>query len=140
MGNILETDYLACFMFLRYLQWLVQENGPDAALYHTELALSLAKAALDSLPPSLEGLDHDEKDLEPKFSPINDHSLTRRPSMNHDVVRGMLQTFLAASDEYEADEVLALIQGSELWREQVSSYFNWMSTRLSVLVLATKYH
>lgn len=44
--------------------------------------------------------------------------------MNHDVVRGMLQNFLAASDEYEADEVLSLIQGSELWREQVSSYFN----------------
>lgn len=112
-------------MYLRYLQWLVQENGPDAALYHTELALSLAKAVLDSLPPSSEGLDHDGHDMkEPKSSPLNDHSLTRRPSMNHDVVRGMLQNFLAASDEYEADEVLSLIQGSELWREQVSSYFN----------------
>ena len=39
--------------------------------------------------------------------------------MKPDVVRDMLQTFLSASDKYEADEVLSAIQGSELWREQV---------------------
>jgi hypothetical protein len=109
------------------LQWLVQENGPDAALYHTELALSLAKVALDTLPPSSAGLSNGEISKEHKSPPSNDHSLSRRPSMNHDVVRGMLQTFLAASDEYKAHEVLSLIQGSELWREQVSSYFECSS-------------
>jgi hypothetical protein len=106
-----ETDGL---VRQRYLQWLVQEDGPDAALYHTELALSLAKAALESLPPSFEGLDNDFIEFA-----MNDHSLTRGSSMNHDEVRGMLQEFLAASDEYKADEVLSLIEGSELWKEQV---------------------
>lgn len=59
--------------------------------------------------------------------------------MNHDVVRGMLQKHLAESNEYEAHEVLSLIHGSELWREQVRFlifslflFFKWMSTRLTV--------
>ena len=121
------------------MQWLVQENGEDAALYHTELAISLAKVALDTLPPSVAGLNNGEKNSE-YISLKNDHSLSRRPSMNHDVVRDMLQSFLAASNEYEAHEVLLLIQGSELWREQVSSYLGLMSTRLTVLILATKYY
>jgi len=123
----------------RYLQWLIQENGPDAALYHTELALSLAKVALDTLPPNSEGLDHDEEDIkETKFSPKDDHSLTRRPSMNHDVVRGMLQDFLASSDEYEADEVLSLIQGSELWREQVILHQKLGDETVALQILALK--
>ena len=97
----------------------MEENEPDAALYHTELALSLAKVALDTLPSSA-GLSNSDISNH-KFPPSNDHSLSRRPSMNHDVVRGNLQNFLAKSNEYEAHEVLSLIQGSELWREQVSA-------------------
>lgn len=120
-------------MILRYLQWLVQEDGPDAALYHTELALSLAKAALDSLPPSFEGVDDEFIEFA-----MNDHSLTRGPSMNHDEVRAMLQEFLAASDEYKADEVLSLIEGSELWKEQVRYQPYETSTLFTFLVVGIK--
>lgn len=125
-----ETDGL---VRQRYLQWLVQEDGPDAALYHTELALSLAKAALDSLPPSFEGVDNDFI----QFA-MNDHSLTRGPSMNHDEVRAMLQEFLAASDEYKADEVLSLIEGSELWKEQVILHQKLGDETAALQILALK--
>ena len=42
--------------------------------------------------------------------------------MNHSILRDMLQTFLAASDKYEAVEVLSLIEESKLWKEQVSPF------------------
>ncbi|KAG0575358.1 hypothetical protein KC19_VG339500 [Ceratodon purpureus] len=122
----------------RYLLWLVEENGPDAALYHTELALSLAKAALDTLPPSSAGLSNGENSKENKSSPSNDHSLSRRPSLNHDVIRDMLQNFLAVSNEYEAHEVLPLVQGSELWREQVILHKKLGDETAALQILALK--
>jgi hypothetical protein len=98
------------------LQWLVQEKGSEATVYHTELALSLAKAALETLSSTSDatGKEGGKEGLQRDLG-----TLSRRPSMKPDVVRDMLQTFLSASDKYEADEVLSAIQGSELWREQV---------------------
>ncbi|XP_024378874.1 vacuolar sorting protein 3 isoform X3 [Physcomitrium patens] len=105
---------------LRYLQWLVEENGCDVAMYHTKFALALAKAALETVSLSPVELGSEEKrSTGHKSSPKDQHPLTRRTSLNHDVIRSMLQTFLAASDNYEAGEVLSLIQGSDLWREQL---------------------
>ncbi len=133
------------------MQWLVQEQGSEDTLYHTELAISLAKAALDTRLACSSGEAHEKgaklqtsdapneiahADEGSSFRKEHDKKITqkhqlppadamgvlpRAASMNHGVIREMLQTFLAASDKYDAEAVLASIQESELWREHVSS-------------------
>lgn len=119
----------------RYLQWLVQEQGSEDTLYHTELALSLAKAALDTIPPSLDDIKEDTSSPQGKSLRRDAKgAVSRGASMNHNVLRDMLQTFLAASDKYKAVEVLLLIQESELWKEQVGPSFHFQDYFLLDLV------
>lgn len=85
----------------RYLQWLIEDKELDDPQYHTTYALLLAKSALDAYE-----IEH-----------LSENSIFD----NH--VRERLQIFLQSSDLYDPEEVLDLIEGSELWMEKVLSYF-----------------
>ncbi|XP_058101915.1 vacuolar sorting protein 3 isoform X2 [Magnolia sinica] len=101
----------------RYLQWLIDDQDSDDIRFHTLYALSLAKSAIDAV--EMESLSQNPNALklaEANISDFESRIISRNP------VRERLQLFLQSSDLYDPEEVLYLIEGSELWLEKAILY------------------
>lgn len=92
----------------RYLEWLVKEQKVENPHYHTLFAVSLAKSAMENLGIAAFKTEANEESLLTKMFPNGS--------------RDRLQEFLETSGKYDPSTVLALIQDSELWREQAILY------------------
>ncbi|VFQ97424.1 unnamed protein product [Cuscuta campestris] len=107
-------------ILLRYLQWLIEEKESDDTQFHTTYAILLAKSALDAYE-----MEHVSKSN--AGNPIFE---------SH--VRERLQIFLHSSDLYDPEEVLDLIEGSELWMEKAILYRKLGQETLVLQILALK--
>ncbi|KAL6502188.1 hypothetical protein OROHE_024781 [Orobanche hederae] len=102
----------------RYLQWLIEDQDSDDSQFHTAYALLLAKSALETYEVELSsqdsavGLPENERKVD---------SLERSPIFDSPV-RDRLQIFLQSSDLYDAEEVLDIIEESDLWLEKAILY------------------
>lgn len=97
-------------MYCRYLQWLIEDQDFDDSQFHTTYALLLTKSALENYEVELSTQD--------SVSEIN-VSEHERSSIFDSPVRERLQIFLQSSALYDAEEVLDMIEQSELWLEKV---------------------
>lgn len=83
--------------------------------FHTIYALSLAKS-------TIEAFEEETNSQNPGTGKMEGRT-TSDPATNlifQIPVRERLQIFLQSSDLYDAEEILDLIEGSELWWEKVS--------------------
>ncbi|KAM7505638.1 hypothetical protein LguiB_004542 [Lonicera macranthoides] len=117
----------------RYLQWLIEDQDSDDTQFHTSYALLLAKSAMEtyeaeSSSQNAEAGTEGEKNND-DFKP---HSIFQSP------VRDRLQIFLQSSDLYDPEEVLDLIEGSELWLEKAILYRKLGQETLVLQILALK--
>ncbi|KAL5985479.1 hypothetical protein ACLOJK_027463 [Asimina triloba] len=113
----------------RYLQWLIEDQDSEDTRFHTLYALSLAKSALDSF------------DMESMPRNPNARKLAKdvESSVNsRNQVRERLQLFLQSSDLFDPEEVLYLIEGSELWWEKAILYRKLGQETLVLQILALK--
>jgi hypothetical protein len=94
----------------RYLQWLIEDQDCDDTQFHTSYALLLAKSASETYEAQSRSPN---SDTETNSSKPN-NSIFQSP------VRDRLQIFLQSSDLYDPEEVLDMIEGSELWLEKVN--------------------
>ncbi|XP_057451483.1 vacuolar sorting protein 3 isoform X2 [Lotus japonicus] len=112
----------------RYLQWLIEEQDCIDTQFHTVYALSLAKSAIEAF----ESENVDSGNIETKrLSMLTD-------SIFQTTVRERLQIFLQSSDLYDPEEVLDLIEGSELWLEKAILYRRLGQETLVLQILALK--
>ncbi|CAH9145690.1 unnamed protein product [Cuscuta epithymum] len=107
-------------ILLRYLQWLIEDKALDDTQFHTTYAFLLAKSALDACE-----VEHVSKN-------------TVDNSIFETHVRERLQIFLQSSDFYDPEEVLDLIEGSELWMEKAILYRKLGQETLVLQILALK--
>ncbi|KAL3522965.1 hypothetical protein ACH5RR_015799 [Cinchona calisaya] len=117
----------------RYLQWLIEYQDSDDIQFHTMYALLLAKSALETYEihnGSLNSADGTSKEL--NISHPGTNSIFDSP------VRERLQIFLQSSDLYDPEEVLDLIEGSELWLEKAILYRKLGQETLVLQILALK--
>ncbi|XP_023750284.1 vacuolar sorting protein 3 isoform X1 [Lactuca sativa] len=114
----------------RYLQWLIEEQDSDDPQFHTSYALLLTKSALESYETEISseaGTSKQINGLEPE-----------KQSIFQNPVRERLQFFLQSSDLYDPEEVLDLIQESELWLEKAILYRKLGQETLVLQILAVK--
>ncbi|KAL3843547.1 hypothetical protein ACJIZ3_000950 [Penstemon smallii] len=118
----------------RYLQWLIEDQDSDDSQYHTAYALLLAKSALEISELELSTQDSvirmPKKEM--KVSEPGSSSIFGSP------VRERFQIFLQSSDLYDAEEVLDMIEESELWLEKAILYRKLGRERLVLQILALK--
>ncbi|XP_065852233.1 vacuolar sorting protein 3 [Euphorbia lathyris] len=114
----------------RYLQWLIEDQESTDTQFHTLYALSLAKSAIETF--AVEGNSGDGRVQEEKLSDFCSKSIFQTP------IRERLQIFLMSSDLYDPDEVLDLIEGSELWLEKAILYRKLGQETLVLQILALK--
>lgn len=97
-----------------YLQWLIEDKDSNDTQFHTLYALSLAKSALETFEAASSSDNISTRGVEQtKCYDFGKNSIFQSP------VRERLQIFLQSSDLYDPEEVLDLIEGSELWLEKV---------------------
>nr|XP_027192450.1 vacuolar sorting protein 3 isoform X2 [Cicer arietinum] len=114
----------------RYLQWLIEHQDCFDTQLHTLYALSLAKSAIEAfefenISENLASGNTERKNL-----------ATLRNSIFQTPVRERLQIFLQSSDLYDPEEVLDLIEGSELWLEKAILYRRLGQETLVLQILA----
>ncbi|MFS7889263.1 putative vacuolar sorting protein 39/Transforming growth factor beta receptor-associated domain 1 [Helianthus anomalus] len=109
----------------RYLQWLIEDQGSDEPQFHTSYALLLTKSALETY-----GTGSQSEQI--NGSEPGNHSIFQSP------VRERLQFFLQSSDLYDREEVLDLIEESELWLEKAILYRKLGQETLVLQILAVK--
>ncbi|KAL8227940.1 hypothetical protein R6Q57_015524 [Mikania cordata] len=109
----------------RYLQWLIEDQDSDEPQFHTSYALLLTKSALDTY-----GTESQSEQI--NGSEPGNHSIFQSP------VRERLQVFLQSSDLYDREEVLDLIEDSELWLEKAILYRKLGQETLVLQILAVK--
>lgn len=85
---------------------MIEDQGSDEPRFHTSYALLLTKSALETY--GTESQSEQINGSEPGNNSIFQSSLRER-----------LQVFLQSSDLYDPEEVLDLIEDSELWLEKV---------------------
>lgn len=109
----------------RYLQWLIEDQGSDDAQFHTSYALLLTKSALET--------HKTESPLEQMSgSEPGSHLIFQNP------IRERLQVFLQSSDLYDPEDILDLIEESELWLEKAILYRKLGQETLVLQILAVK--
>ncbi|KAH7299277.1 hypothetical protein KP509_24G003400 [Ceratopteris richardii] len=101
-----ELDPNEVYVRQRYLEWLIQEKAEENSHYHTMLAVSLAKSAMESLVN------------DSAIGDMNDARMLSNDSSSKGSNRQRLRAFLESSDKYDPTTVLALILDSDFWREQ----------------------
>ncbi|KAL7174527.1 hypothetical protein ACSBR2_033720 [Camellia fascicularis] len=108
----------------RYLQWLIEDQDSEDTQFHTTYALLLAKSAFEteSTSQNSEAGNLEETNMSMFQSPI----------------RERLQIFLQSSELYDPEEVLDLIEGSELWLEKAILYKKLGQETLVLQILALK--
>ncbi|KAL0390220.1 UNVERIFIED_CONTAM: Vacuolar sorting protein 3 [Sesamum calycinum] len=118
----------------RYLQWLIEDQDSDDSQFHTAYALLLAKSALATSEVELSAQDSagGVPENEIKVSELGRTSIFASP------VRERFQTFLQSSDLYDAEEVLDMIEESELWLEKAILYRRLGQETLVLQILALK--
>ncbi|KAJ6703360.1 CNH DOMAIN CONTAINING [Salix viminalis] len=117
----------------RYLQWLIEDQVSCDTQFHTLYALSLAKSAIESFEVESTSQEPDEGRLEEtEISDLGGNSIFQSP------VRDRLQIFLQSSDLFDPEEVLDLIEGSELWLEKAILYRKLGQETLVLQILALK--
>ncbi|KAK9051478.1 hypothetical protein SSX86_028105 [Deinandra increscens subsp. villosa] len=109
----------------RYLQWLIEDQDSDEPQFHTSYALLLTKSALATY-----GTESQSEQI--NGSEPGNHSIFQSP------VRERLQVFLQSSDLYDREEVLDLIEESELWLEKAILYRKLGQETLVLQILAVK--
>lgn len=117
----------------RYLQWLIEDQDSNDTQFHTLYALSLAKSAIESFEAEITS-----KILDPVRREETSISDSRLNAIFESPVRERLQIFLLSSDLYDPEEVLDLIEGSELWSEKAILYKKLGQEVLVLQILALK--
>lgn len=112
MDSVIMTKNSLCCC--RYLQWLIEDQDCEDSQYHTLYAVSLAKSVMEAVYMDSRNEDKNYRDIDE----MDNSSVEARNSHNH-LVREKLQLFLQASDLYDPEEVLDVIEESELWLEKV---------------------
>ncbi|GFQ04465.1 transforming growth factor-beta receptor-associated protein 1 [Phtheirospermum japonicum] len=115
----------------RYLQWLIEDQDSDDSQFHTAYALLLAKSAIETYQVELSSqasLPENEKNV----SEVGTSLIFDSP------VRDRLQIFLQSSELYDAEEVLDMIEDSELWLEKAILYRRLGQEALVLNILALK--
>ncbi|XP_049405360.1 vacuolar sorting protein 3 isoform X25 [Solanum stenotomum] len=100
-------------ILLRYLQWLIEDQDSGDTWFHTTYALLLSKSSLDAI--EKEHVTQNPGGVNQKEINISDRG---NNSIFDTHVRERLQFFLQSSDLYDPEEVLDLVEGSELWLEK----------------------
>ncbi|BBH01263.1 Vacuolar sorting protein 39 [Prunus dulcis] len=118
-------------IFQRYLQWLIEDQESYDSQFHTLYALSLAKSAIEAFQAEIASQNLDPGRIEE--TNISNH---RTSLIFQSPVRERLQIFLEASDLYDPEEVLDLIEGSELWSEKAILYKKLGQEALVLQILA----
>ncbi|CAN0877956.1 Vacuolar sorting protein 3 [Linum grandiflorum] len=118
-------------MFNRYLQWLIEDQDSVDTNIHTLYALSLAKSAIETVELEIFFEDSDDGRIEVTRFPDSEKSLIVQSP-----VRERLQIFLQSSDLYDPEDVLELIEGSELWLEKAILYRKLGQEALVLQILA----
>lgn len=114
LSYLFTTLILMKFHPCRYLQWLIEDQDSDDTRFHTLYALSLAKSALETVE-----LELMYQNAGPKSSTETSASNVESGTLSCNLIRERLQLFLQSSDLYDPEEVLYVIEGSELWLEKV---------------------
>ncbi|XP_049405351.1 vacuolar sorting protein 3 isoform X24 [Solanum stenotomum] len=100
-------------ILLRYLQWLIEDQDSGDTRFHTTYALLLSKSALDA---------NEKEHVTQNPEVVNQKEMNISDRWNNSIfdthVRERLQFFLQSSDLYDPEEVLDLVEGSELWLEK----------------------
>ncbi|WOL12759.1 transforming growth factor-beta receptor-associated protein 1 [Canna indica] len=117
----------------RYLQWLIEDQDCDDTQFHTLYALSLARTAIETIE-----IDLNDKNNVARNHEVMDISGTQTEQNYRYLVRDRLQLFLQASDLYDPEEVLDVIQGSELWLEKAILYRKMGQETMVLQILALK--
>ena len=91
---------------------MIEDQDCNDAQFHTLYALSLAKSAIEAFESENPAIGN----IETKTLATMSSSIFQIP------VRERLQIFLQSSDLYDPEEVLDLIEVSELWLEKVVLY------------------
>ncbi|CAN1169715.1 Vacuolar sorting protein 3, partial [Linum perenne] len=115
----------------RYLQWLIEDQDSVDTNIHTLYALSLAKSAIETFDLETSFEDSDDGRIEVTRFPNSEKSLIFQSP-----VRERLQIFLQSSDLYDPEDVLELIEGSELWLEKAILYRKLGQETLVLQILA----
>jgi len=92
---------------------LIEDQDCNDTQLHTLYALSLAKSAIEVFESENICENLDSENIETRSLAVSKNSIFDTP------VRERLQIFLQSSDLYDPEEVLYLIEGSELWLEKV---------------------
>ncbi|XP_047080699.1 vacuolar sorting protein 3-like [Lolium rigidum] len=109
----------------RYLQWLIEDQGCDDPHYHTSYALLLSKSAMQAFHVESNSGEKDDREIDSDVQFI--FSLRER-----------LQLFLQSSDLYDPEEVLDVIEDSELWLEKAILYRKMGQENIVLQILALK--
>ncbi|CAN6545925.1 unnamed protein product [Malus baccata var. baccata] len=120
-------------IFQRYLQWLIEDQEYSDSQFHTLYALSLAKSAIEAFQAEIAS-----QNLDPRRIQETNISDNRISLIFQSPVRERLQIFLESSDLYDPEEVLDLIEGSELWSEKAILYKKLGQEALVLQILALK--
>lgn len=107
------SSHRILYVWARYFQWLIEDRDYNDPQLHTSYALSLAKSALECVEVQNGNQETDAGGKEARDCNVGSISLFESD------VRERLQTFLQSSDLYDPEEILNLIEGSELWLEKV---------------------
>lgn len=116
----------------RYLQWLIEDQDCNDTQLHTLYGLSLSKSAIEAFESENVSESLDSGNTETRSLDTLKKSIFQIP------VRERLQIFLQSSDLYDPEEVLDLIEGSELWFEKAILYRRLGQETLVLQILALK--
>ncbi|KAL6992103.1 hypothetical protein U1Q18_010211 [Sarracenia purpurea var. burkii] len=95
-----------------YLQWLIEDQGSEDTQFHTTYAVLLSKSGI---------IETENSSQNSETGTLQETNLSKmgRNSIFQSPIRERLQIFLQSSELYDPEEVLDLIEGSELWLEKV---------------------
>ncbi|XP_062160348.1 vacuolar sorting protein 3 isoform X1 [Alnus glutinosa] len=120
-------------IFQRYIQWLIEDQDCDDTQFHTLYALSLAKSAIEAFEA-----DNAYQNADIGRLGKAEISYNRMNLIFESPVRERLQIFLQSSDLFDPEEILDLIEGSELWLEKAILYRKLGQEALVLQILALK--
>lgn len=117
----------------RYLRWLIEEQDSDDTQFHTMYSVSLAKSTLEAVK-----VENESQNPAAKRSEAMQISEVESRTIYIQALRERLQLFLESSDLYDPEEVLDLIEESELWLEKAILYRKLGQETLVLKILALK--
>ncbi|XP_052188074.1 vacuolar sorting protein 3 [Diospyros lotus] len=117
----------------RYLQWLIENQDSEDTQFHTAYALLLARSAIQTF-----DTENSSQNFEAETFGGTDMSAVSKTSLFQSLIRERLQIFLQSSDLYDPEDVLDLIEGSELWLEKAILYKKLGQETLVLQIFALK--